>query len=102
VCGLGRDASLVSDWLLSPSLPPPPPPPSLLLLLPPLLLLRSLLQNDFLAGQLVALGYLTFSALVIAAAIGSVYFSHLGQDQIGESIYIFSLIISILDAACLL
>jgi len=40
--------------------------------------------------------------LVIAAAIGSVYFLQLGQDQVGEFIYIFSLMISILDAACLL
>ena len=73
-----------------------------------LLLLLLLLQNDFLVGGAVARGYLTLSALIISAAIGSVYFAQLSQAQdmqrevdllqrqLGESLYIFQLVVCFL------
>jgi hypothetical protein len=58
------------------------------------------LQSNLVEGGLVALGYLTISALLVAAAIGSVYFARIEearemqrevdllQRQLGESLLI--------------
>ena len=95
--------SLFNAYTSSSHLPPPPPPPP-----PPTTFLLFLLQNDFLVGGAVALGYLTLSALIISAAIGSVYFAQLSQAQdmqrevdllqrqLGESLYIFQLVVCFL------